>query len=326
MRRVALEEAFWFDGLATSGSFINQHSPIKPEVLDDYAKRLTDFTEYRLPDMDRCGVDLQVLSLTSPGVQMQADARVAADDARKANDYLAEVVGKHPGRFAGLAALALQDPEAAAAELRRAVTELGMRGALVNDHTLGHYLDEQQFEPVWAELQSLDVPLYIHPSAVPADPWSVLKDHPQLDGAVWSWAAATGGHAMRLVYGGVFDRFPQARIILGHMGEFLPFQLSRFDARHDTLTFDQPLKKKPSRYFQDNIMITTTGVYSHAALVAAVQAVGVDNVMFSIDYPYEPTDKAVEFLDTAPLSPVDLARVAHGNADRVLRLSPEPAA
>jgi 2,3-dihydroxybenzoate decarboxylase len=321
MRRVALEEAFWFDGLATPAHFEGLRLRYTQEALDRFKRGLADFTEYRLPEMDQYGVDVQVLSLTSPGIQTQPDPGVAVDDARRANDFLAETIARHPTRFAGLAALPLQDPERAVAELRRAVTGLGLCGALVNDHTLGHYLDEEQYAVVWAELQDLDVPLYIHPSAAPADSWHVLEGRPELDGATFSWAAATGGHAMRLVYGGVFDRFPRAKVILGHMGEFLPFQLTRFDARHRDLAMERPLGRMPSEYFGENIKITTTGVYSHAVLVAAVQAVGVDSVMFSIDYPYESTEEAVRFLDTAPLLPDDLALVAHGNADRLLKLA-----
>jgi len=206
----------------------------------------------------------------------------------------------------------------AAAELRRAVVDLGLRGALVNDHMLGHYLDEPQYFPFWEALQELDIPL--HPNAVPSDDWNVVRGHPGLDTATWSWAARTGGHVMRLIFAGVFDRFPDARIILGHMGEFLPFQLSRFDARYADLDLERPLAKLPSEYFQTNVAITTTGVFSHSALIAAIQAVGIDNVMFSIDYPFESTDKAVQFLRSAPLAPADKKRVAHANAERILKL------
>jgi 2,3-dihydroxybenzoate decarboxylase len=321
MRRVALEEAFWCDGLTTRGSFTTSHPPYKPESLDRFAHRLADFTEHRLPEMDKYGVDVQVLSLTSPGVQMQPDPAVAVADARKANDFLAKVLDRHPTRFAGFAALPLQDPDRAVDELRRAVTELGFCGALVNDHTLGHYLDEDRYEVVWAELQELDVPLYLHPGAVPADNWHLVQGRPELNGATFSWAATTGGHAMRLIYGRVFDRFPRAKVILGHMGEFLPFQLTRFDARHPDLALPTPLAKPPSGYFGTNIKITTTGVYSHAVLMAAIQAIGIDNVMFSIDYPYEPIRESVEFLDTIPLAPADRARIAHGNADQLLGLT-----
>jgi 2,3-dihydroxybenzoate decarboxylase len=171
--------------------------------------------------MDRNGVDMQVLSLTSPGIQVQPDPDIAVADARTANDFLADIIKEHPQRFAGLAAIPLQDPPQAAAELRRAI-EAGLCGALVNDHTLGHYLDEPQYAPVWETLQDLDVPLYIHPSAVPADTWKVVQGYPGMDTAMWSWAPRTGGHAMRLILGGVFDRYPNAQVILGHMGNSFP--------------------------------------------------------------------------------------------------------
>jgi 2,3-dihydroxybenzoate decarboxylase len=317
MRRVALEEACWFTELTTPWRFTTR-SPSRPKILDRYVSRLADFTEFRLPEMDLNGIDVHVLSLGAPGLQTQPDTDVAVRDARLANDLLAETVGRHPTRFAGLAAVPLQDPDVAAAELRRAVGELGLCGVLVNDHTLGHYLDEEQYGGFWAELEALDVPLYLHPGAEPE--WSMLDGYPELNGAMFSWAASTGGHAMRLVFGGVFDRFPRATVILGHMGEFLPYQLTRFDSRYRFLGDNRRLERRPSEYFGENIKITTSGVFSHAALIAAIQAIGVDNVMFSIDYPFESTEEAVRFLDSAPLSPTDLRRLAHGNADRLLRL------
>jgi 2,3-dihydroxybenzoate decarboxylase len=321
MTLIALEEGFWYDKLATEGSPVG-HIPVKAAVLDDWRRRLTDFTELRLPDMDAHGVDVQVLSLTSPGIQMQPDPAVAAADARLANDFLAGVVGEHPGRFQGLAAVPLQDPLEAARELRRAVRELGLCGALVNDHTLGHFLDEPRFDPFWDAAEELDVPLYLHPNPVTTESWAVLDGYPGLEHATWSWAARTGGHAMRLIFGGVFDRHPNAKLILGHMGEFLPFQLWRIDARYADLELERPLDRLPSEYFGRNITITTSGMFSHAALQGAIQAIGVDNVMFAIDYPFESSAKAVEFIETAPLAPADRERVAHGNAERILRLKP----
>ena len=190
-----------------------------------------------------------------------------------------------------------------------------------NDHTLGHYLDEPQYARFWETLQDLDVPLYIHPNAVPADNWKVVQGYPTMDTAMWSWAPRTDGHAMRLILGGVFDRCPNARVILGHMGEVLPFQLSRLDSRFEVLDFKHPLEKLPSEYLRTNIAITTTGVFSDATLIAAIQEVGVDNLTFSIDYPFESTEKAVQFIRTAPLAPADQARVAHVNAERILRLN-----
>src|ERR1700758_3803461 len=169
MKVIALEESFWYEKLATEGSTVS-HVRVKRAVAADWQRKLVDFTEYRLPDMDRNGVDMQVLSLTSPGIQVQPDPDIAVSDARTANDLLADIIKEHPQRFAGLAAIPLQDPAKAADELRRA-TGLGLSGALVNDHTLGHYLDEAQYVPFWGALQDLEVPLYIHPNAVAADNW-----------------------------------------------------------------------------------------------------------------------------------------------------------
>jgi 2,3-dihydroxybenzoate decarboxylase len=320
VRRIALEEAFWPQGLRTRGASTDNVSGVRSDVAQRWKQRLGDFTEYRLPEMDRYGIDMQVLSLTSPGLQMQPDPAIAVDDARRANDMLAGTVAGHPARFAGLAALPLQDPAKAVGELDRAVTQLGLRGALVNDHTLGHYLDEPQFDIVWERLEALHVPLYIHPGAVPADRWHVFDGYPALSGPIFGWAAATGAHLLRLVYGRVFDRHPEATVILGHLGEFLPFQLARLDARHADLALDQPPAMKPSEYLLRNVMITTSGVCSAAALMGVIGAIGIDNVMFAVDYPYESTAEAVAFLDSAPLADQDRARVAHVNAERILRL------
>ena len=228
MRYVALEEAFSIPEL-------DDHQPppwpenrFSRRSLADWARRLPDFTQFRLPEMDAAGVDVQVLSLTVPGLQGGQDAPAARADARLANDYLAQVIAEHPDRFRGFAALPMQDPSAAAAELDRCVRELGFCGALVNDHLRGHYLDEPLYDEVWAALEELAVPLYLHPGAPPADHWKVLEGRPELYGATWSWAAETGGHALRIIYGGVFDRHPGATLILGHMGEFLPFMRSRW--------------------------------------------------------------------------------------------------
>lgn len=248
--------------------------------------------------------------------EVQPDAQVAVDDARRANDFLAGVIGRHPDRFAGFAALPLQDVDAAATELQRCVTELGFVGTLVNDHTLGHYLDEPQFDPLWSRLEDLDVPLYVHPN-VAFDQWHVLDGRPEMMGATWAWQATTGGHVMRLIFGRVFDRHPRARIIVGHMGEFLPFQLTRIDGCVKVLNLPEPLGNPPSEYFGRNILITTTGVFSHSALLAAIDAVGIDAVMWSTDYPYDDVDRAVEFLDTAPLSSADREKIAYRNAVRV---------
>ncbi|WP_435173483.1 amidohydrolase family protein [Actinacidiphila sp. bgisy145] len=319
MRVIAMEEAFAIPRL--QARFPVPRTGTAAGWIKDWGQRLADFTAYRLPDMDEHGIDIQVLSLTAPGIQGLTDTRQAVADAQAANDHLAEVIAGHPDRFRGLAALPLQEPEAAVAELHRAVAGLGLSGALVNDHTAGTYLDDPRHEPVWAALEELDVPLYLHPGAPPAEPWRVLQGRPELQGPLWSWGAETGGHALRIVLGGVFDRHPRARLILGHMGEFLPFQLARLDSRY-TRQEHRPLARKPSAYFGGNILITTSGVCSPAALAGAVLAIGADAVMFAVDYPFEDTAEAVRFLEQAPVSDADRAKISHGNAERLLRLEP----
>ncbi|MEU0123180.1 amidohydrolase family protein [Streptomyces albidoflavus] len=172
---------------------------------------------------------MQVLSLTPPGVQMQPDAAIAVRDAQHANDAPAAVVAAHPTRFGGLAALPLQNPKAAVREARRAMRDLGMAGFLVNGHTCGEYLDSPRFRPVWAALEELGAALYLRPTPAPAGDWEITRDRPELVGPLYSWAAETAGHAMHVIVGGVFDEFPGARLILGHMGEFLPFPMPRLD-------------------------------------------------------------------------------------------------
>ena len=319
MKIIAIEEAFSMQGLRMVPNVDEFPIPIAPATMADWVRRGLDFTEMRLPDMDANDVTIQVLSLTAPGIQAVPDAAVAVADARLANDYLADVIYKHPDRFRGFAALALQDPEAAVQELRRCVNDLHFCGALVNDHTRGHYLDEPQFSPLWETLEELDVPLYIHPGAPPLDKWNVLNGFPEPKGATWEWQAQVGGHALRIVYSGLFDRHPKAKVILGHMGEFLPFQLARLDSRYLTLK-DQKLERMPSAYFGQNIFITTSGVFSPEALAGAVMAIGEDAVLFAIDYPYELSGDAVQFLKSAPLSVSAREKVASRNAERLLNM------
>jgi 2,3-dihydroxybenzoate decarboxylase len=192
---------------------------------------------------------------------------------------------------------------------------------LVNDHTLGHYLDEPQYARFWETLQDLNVPLYIHPNAVPADSWKVVQGYPGMDTAMSSWAPADRRACDAADPRRRLRPLPGRPGHLGAYGGILPFQLSRLDSRFEVLDFEHPLERLPSEYFGTNIVITTTGVFSRAALIAAIQEVGVDNVMFSIDYPFESTEKAVQFIRTAPLAPADRARVAHVNAERILRLN-----
>ncbi|WP_328504678.1 amidohydrolase family protein [Streptomyces sp. NBC_00457] len=320
MRIVAVEEAFSIPGAIRQEAAIRQRMDVPEAIKHEWFRRLDDLTELRLADMDANGVDVQVLSYSTPGLEVIEDPAEAVAVARRVNDHLAKMVAAHPKRFAGFAVLPLQDPKAAVVELRRAVQELGLKGVLYNDHVRGHYLDEPRFRPVWAGLERLGVTLYLHPAVIPVDNWRVFEGYSVLVGPTWGWTATVGAHALRLIYGGVFDEFPRASVTLGHMGELLPFQMARLDSRYPHVPVEERVKHLPSYYLRKNVYVTTSGVMSHAALLGAVHAVGVDRVLFAIDYPFESSAEAVKFLRSAPYAPADLARIAHGNADRLLGL------
>ena len=324
MRYIALEEAFFIPELADIQPSHNELlGMFNPSSVEHFQHRLSDFTGYRLAEMDAAGIDIQVLSLTTPGVQIDLDPEQARRAARSANDYLAEVVAGHPDRFRGFAALPLQSPGAAVAELERAVTRDGFCGALVNDCIVGpggRYLDAPEYAELWSALEHLDAPLYLHPGTPPADRWRVLEGHPEMYGAAWSWAAEVSGHALRILFSGVFDRHPGATLILGHMGEFLPFQRSRLDSRYAMLGGVAPIERAPSDYLGTNIVFTNSGVFSPAVMLGAVLEVGADALMFSVDYPYESSYEAVRGFEQTTLSPADREKIAHGNAERLLHI------
>jgi 5-carboxyvanillate decarboxylase len=285
--------------------------------------QLLDLDDLRLADMDRNGIDMHVLSLTLPGVQVFAcDTAVAL--ARVANDRLAAAVRRHPTRFAGLASFAPQDPLAAAREMERAVLELKLNGFIVNSHTDNAYLDEERFWPILEAAEALDVPLYLHPRA-PSDGMAAPFRDYRIEGAVWGYGVETGTHVMRLIFGGVFDRFPRLRLVIGHMGEALPFWLWRLDFMGaPRARAGRKNELRPSEYFQRNIAITTSGVEDPLALRFCIEKLGVDHVMWAIDYPYQPTAPAVAFIENAPLSEMERAKVAHANAERIFKIAPAP--
>lgn len=285
--------------------------------------RLLDVGAGRLAEMDAHGVDVHVLSLGVPGVQMFARGDAVAM-ARLANDRLAEIVRAHPTRYAGLATFAPQDPPAAAREMERAITTLKLNGFLVNSHTDGRYLDDPACWPILEAAEALGAPLYIHPRA-PSDGMAAPFADYRLEGAIWGYAAETATHALRLMLGGALDRFPRLQLVLGHMGEALPFWQWRLDfmgrpgarpGRRNQLA--------PSEYLRRNFHITTSGVEDPAALRLAITNLGVERVMWAIDHPYQPTAPAVAFLDAAPLSDGERAMIAHRNAERVFRIAPRP--
>lgn len=283
-----------------------------PQLLDIDAKRLAD--------MDANGVDMHLLSLGIPGVQMfEPDKAIAL--ARLSNDRLSEAVRRHPTRFAGLASFAPQDPVAAAKEMERAINTLKLNGFLVNSHTGNVYLDDPRFWPILEAAEGLDAPLYIHPRA-PSDGMSAPFRDYRMEGAIWGYGIEAGTHAVRLMLSGVLDRFPRLRIVLGHMGEALPFWIWRLDymaAPGSRAALRNKLK--PSEYLQRNFAITTSGLEDPLALRFCIDKLGIDHVMWAIDYPYQPTAPAVAFLESAPLSDKEREQVAYRNAERTFRIS-----
>ncbi|MDW3688138.1 amidohydrolase family protein [Cupriavidus sp. CV2] len=317
IRKIALEEHFMAPGFQAYSKGYLQH--IDAAVMADLAKRLADFDDIRIGEMDRAGIDFTILSQTGPGVQGETDRAAALGRARENNDFLAAQVARHPTRFAGFAALPMHDPVTAADELERAVKQLGFKGSLVNGHTQGVYYDAPEYDAFWERMQALDVPMYLHPTDAFVAP-HVYAGHPEISGAAWGWGVETASHALRLVFGGVFDRFPRLKLILGHMGEGLPFQRWRFDSRFAVYSHGIKLAKKPSEYIGSNIVITTSGVCSPAALNGAIAEMGAEAVLFSVDYPYESTAIAADFIEQAPMDEATRSLVCHGNAERILKL------
>lgn len=316
MKKIALEEHFSTPELA-GYAYAGAGSSRDRDGFARFERRLLEIGEQRIQAMDQAGIELAVLSVSTPGVQREPDAALALARARRANDHLAACIAKYPHRFAGFAHLPLQSPALAAAELARCVTELGFRGAMVNGHTNGHYLDEREFDPFWERVQALSVPVYLHP-ADSFDTPHMYAGHPELLGATWSWTVEAATHALRLVFGGTFERFPRVTVVLGHMGETLPYLLWRLDSRARVLGRGQG--RPPSDVIRRNFVVTTTGVCSHAALACALAALGEDRVLFSVDYPFEDCKVAAGFIESAPVDRRQLRKLCYENAERVLGL------
>lgn len=288
------------------------------------AQRLQDLGAQRIADMDATGVDVQILSLTSPGVQI-FDADTAVGLARDANDQLAAAIARYPDRYAGLAAIAPQKPADAAAELERAVRKLGFKGVIVNSHTHGEYLDDPKFWDILAAAEALDVPIYLHPNTPSNDMIKPFMER-GLDGAVFGFAVETGLHALRLVVSGAFDRFPKLRIVLGHLGEGLPYWLFRIDFMHGASVRSgryagQPvLRRKVSEYLRDNFYYTTSGMAWTPPIRYVQSVMGMDRVMYAMDYPYQFVPEEVHVTDALPVAYEELKAFYQTNAERVFRL------
>ena len=318
-RKITIEEAVTTDEFE---HFDDAFLPsIKPEYGDFLKARLhINHLDQRLADMESEGVDLQVLSLTSPGIQSIADPAEAVTSARRVNDQLAEAVAQHPDRFRAMAALPWINPKEAVAELDRAVTQLGAVGVMLNGHTKGAYMDDRRYWPVWEKAEALGVPVYLHPIQA-AEQWKNCDGYPVLTQAAWGWAFETGTHFWRLVLSGLFDVHRALTVILGHMGELIPFGLWRFDDRYDWVQGTDGPEHEPSYYATHNLMVTTSGVCSNEALVCTQRAIGTERILFAVDYPYQFQKQAVDWIESAPISDDELELICHGNAERLFGLT-----
>jgi predicted TIM-barrel fold metal-dependent hydrolase len=314
-RIAAIEEHFWIPELRDRYSGprgVSAHTP---------ARQLDDLGEIRLKEMDAAGIDMQVISHMQPGTQI-FDPETAIVLARKANDVLYGATRAHPTRFAGFAELPTVDPKAAAGELERTVTQYGFKGALINGMTAGSFLDGKKFWCIFERAQALDVPIYLHPgiphSAVTNAYYSDYRrgEFPFLTVA-WGFTAETAIHAIRLVVSGVFDAFPRLKIILGHLGETIPFALWRCD----WLLAHVGGRSGFADAFREHFYLTTSGSFQASALACCIAELGADRIMFAVDYPYNASADGVAFIRGAPISAADKEKILHANADRLLRLS-----
>jgi uncharacterized protein len=318
-RVVALEEHFLMP------SFIEQR--FDPGSLNmgwltpQLNARLADLGTNRLHDMDEGGITQQIISASMPGADL-LDGDSGIEFAVGTNNRLAEAVKSHPNRFGGFAHLPMRTPAAAADELERTVQDLGFRGAMVNGLTDGRFLDDPRFAPILERAVKLDVPIYIHPNVAPKPVYDSYyqdlpgKAGPLLASGLFGWHAETGIHVFRLALSGTFDRYPGLTVIVGHMGEMLPFMLARADA----ILLQQGFSRPISEVILDRVYITTSGVFTISPFLNALTTFGADRIMYSVDYPYSSNMPGRQLLDMLPVSPADRAKIAHGNADRVLKL------
>jgi 2,3-dihydroxybenzoate decarboxylase len=317
VKKIAVEEHFLSPGFEQY--WAPTVTDLAAEKRDGFLACLTDFGGIRLERMDRAGVERAVLSIAGPGVQAERDAPTACRNARQANDFLAREIARRPDRYSGFAHLPMQDPAAAADELERCVRELKFAGAMINGHTHGRYLDDPSLHPFWERAQALEALIYLHP-ADPVTPAPVLDGHKGLRRATWEWTFETGSHALRLVFGGVFDRFPRAKLALGHLGETLPFLLWRFDSRAGPDFYAVKLAKRPSQYVKDNLVVATSGMCAAEPLACTISALGHERVMFAADFPFESLEEAAHFIDAVALEEKVRNDICFNNAARLLGL------
>jgi 2,3-dihydroxybenzoate decarboxylase len=286
-------------------------------------EKLADLGAMRIADMDATGIDHQILALTSPGVQV-FDKTTAVSLARESNDILADAVRKYPTRFSGMTAIAPQAPELAAQELERC-SKFGFKGIIINSHTMGEYLSDKKFWPILEAAEAMNLPIYIHPNTPPPKMIEPFVEA-GLDGAIFGFGVETGLHLLRIITAGAFDRFPKLNIIVGHMGEALPYWMYRLDYMHNAgvkaarYEVMKPLKKKVSDYLKENVYITNSGVAWEPAIKFAQQVCGVDRVMYAMDYPYQYTPQEVIDMDNMQMDIATKKMFYQGVAEKVFKL------
>lgn len=328
MKKITLEE-HWYHSL--NRNIRDEFAKRTPSTSYRYPEHLKKgiprmvtegVEEYRLKEMDENGIDIQILSHQYPGIQGIFGADEAIGKAKIINDDMAEIIRKYPARFKGFATLPMQDPEAAADELKRTVEEYGYLGALINGHTNGEFLDDEKFRVVWKCAVKLGVPIYLHAFDPLPDQIKVYQGYPAMLGPSWSWNIDTATHVMRIICSGLFEELPDATLIIGHMGEFLPYMLARIDEGYTQTGGPNTWKisKPPSYYYQKNVMITTSGMWRPETLVCAVSALGADRVMFSVDYPFLDSRISIAQVENTPISQEDKEKIYHRNAEKLFGL------
>jgi 2,3-dihydroxybenzoate decarboxylase len=324
--KIALEEHFALPENIDTGYGPQSAADYWTQYGPDFRLQIQDMGNERVGEMDRGGVELCVLSLGAPGIQAIPVISQAIATSRRANDYLAEHIAKYPKRLKGFAALPLQDPQAAAQELTRCVKELGFSGALVNGFSqIGEtdsavFYDLPQYRPFWATVQQLDVPFYLHPRAPLTTRQQSYEGHPWLVGSVWGFAVETSIHALRLMGSGLFDEYPKLKIILGHLGEGLPFNIWRVDHRISKGIQRTKAQRSMGEYLRENFHITTSGNFHTQTLTDTILEVGADRVLYSVDYPFEDMTEASDWFDHAAISEPDRMKIARTNAQTLFHL------
>jgi len=320
--KIALEEHYAIPETMEGSTLYGRDSPDNIGI----PARLLDIMDHRIKEMDNNGIDITILSLNSPGIQEVYDVHKAVEVARVANDRLAENIAKKRDRFRGFAAAPMQDPEQAAIEVRHAVRDLGMVGVLVNGYSQINtyennvYLDDPMYDVFWDELEKLDVPFYIHPREPLMYNKMFLSDHQWLHGGAWSFGVETAMHILRLMTTGLFDRYPRLKLLVGHMGEGLPFLIWRCDNTINKRKRGMPAKRMMSEYMNENVWVTTSGQFNTPALMCTILQMSADRILFSTDYPFEEVRDASTWFDACSISHTDKLKIGRLNAINLFNL------